>query len=225
MFRTITDFYDCVSRTDIPKGSGSITRHLFEQLKDDLFLRPRVSYSDYIKNAFQKYEDYKSTYRATYGKKLQVNGQFFEMVFGCLLIQLDIAPFYSQVELTFIPDIRHDIVLFEKMPNPNNTGFLVKPICISLKTSARERYKQADLEAMALKNVHRNAECYLVFLNEPTYSNINRKIENKATFGFDKVFNVWNDATFDNFIINLKDRNYCNPRKVPLYMSASKITK
>ncbi len=49
-----------------------------------------------------------------------------------------------------------DIVLFKEEKR--------SPIGISIKTSLRERYKQADLKAVALKYVHRNAENCLISL-------------------------------------------------------------
>ena len=46
-----------------------------------------------------------------------------------------------------------------------------------MKVSLRERYKQADLEGMALRQVYRNAESYLITLSDEAVG-VTRKIEN-----------------------------------------------
>lgn len=69
------------------------------------------------------------------------------------------------------------------------------PICISAKTSLRERYKQADLEAIALKYVHRRALCYLVTLDISEAKKVKEKIKSGDVIGLDKVV----VATSDEF--------------------------
>lgn len=98
----------------------------------------------------------------------------------------------------------------------------VQPICISLKTIQRERYKQADLEVMALKNVHRNVKCYIIELDD--VSGIQNKIKQKDTFGLDYVYNAY-AAEFDDFINELKKDvgTYICPQNVSVCLSESPI--
>lgn len=58
-------------------------------------------------------------------------------------------------KVAFVPNVIYDLMFYTSERGP---------ICISAKTSLRERYKQADLEAIALKYVHRKALSYLVTL-------------------------------------------------------------
>ena len=58
-------------------------------------------------------------------------------------------------------------------------------MCISAKTTLRERCKQADLEAVALKYVHRRAKSHLVNISEPENSKLQQKIENGDVMGLD----------------------------------------
>ncbi len=61
-----------------------------------------------------------------------------------------------QAKVAFIPNVNYDFVIYSKE---------IGPIVLSAKTSIRERYKQADLEAVALKYVHRKSESYLISLD------------------------------------------------------------
>ena len=70
------------------------------------------------------------------------------------------------LKLLLFPNINYDILLYSKVSGP---------ICLSAKTSFRERYKQADLEAMALKNVHRISKSYLLTLSDEEAEQISRE--------------------------------------------------
>jgi hypothetical protein len=65
----------------------------------------------------------------------------------------------------------------EKPTARNERGLVAnrRPICISAKTSLRERYKQADFEAIALKYVHRKALSFLVTLEENEAKSVKAK--------------------------------------------------
>lgn len=77
---------------------------------------------------------------------------------------------------------------------------------------------------MALKNVHRNAKCYLIGLED--ISVIQNKISKKDTFGLDYVYNVAS-SEFDDFIdVLLKNvGDYICPPNVPVCLSKAYIQK
>lgn len=218
-FKNKEDFYNYILYdTSIPKGKNTKTYDFFKKNYKKLFFDESIYSGNYGKYV-------KSVYEGTTHENL--NGQVFELIFECLLIQLGISPFFCQTEMTFISDIIYDIVLFEKIIDSSKTGYNVKPICISLKTSSRERYKQADLESMAFKQVHKNAECYLVLAesekNKKIYEIINEKIGNKSTFGLDRAYDAFNDPKFNDFIKSLISKEYDHPKVFPVYASGSEI--
>ena len=69
-----------------------------------------------------------------------------------MLVLLEkISSIFYQAKMTYVPNAIFDFILFQ--------GNVC--IAISLKTSARERYKQVELEALVLKQVHKNAKCII----------------------------------------------------------------
>ena len=53
------------------------------------------------------------------------------------------------------------------------------------RSSLRERYKQADLEAIALKYVHRKSKCYLLTLETHEIISLKEKIKKGDVIGLD----------------------------------------
>ncbi|BBN80506.1 hypothetical protein PA25_04910 [Pseudoalteromonas sp. A25] len=129
-----------------------------------------------------------------------INGTFFELLFSTVLINKGILPFYYQAKAAFVPNVEYDILI-----NTEEVG----PICISLKTTLRERYKQADLEALVLKNVHRRSLAYLVTSDD--IKNINKKIENGEIVSIDKAYNIDN---IDELVSDLKNYKIVEPEMV-----------
>ena len=118
-----------------------------------------------------------------------------------LLYREGIVPFYTQAHVTFVPSIDFDVILYKE----DQYGHI--PYCLSLKTSLRERWKQADLEGEALKKVHRRAKCYLLCLHEDETKRINQKIVSGEAVGIDEVVYCLTDR-FDSFIDELKSATY-----------------
>ena len=87
-------------------------------------------------------------------------------------------------------------------------------IVLSIKTSLRERYKQADLEAIALKQVHRRSKTFLLTLSDE-YSSINKKIEKGDVAGLEKAINCRNDD-FNLFIEELKKYTFIEAGSVEI---------
>lgn len=157
----------------ISKNSQSDTVKIFEGLF------PGKSFIDIDYNTPKDYvTKYWSKYKEQYPKKsASLNGKFFELIIYTLLFREGIRPFYTQAKIAFVPNIQYDTILF------NNS----QPISLSLKTSLRERYKQADLEAIALKYVHRKAKSYLLTLEQDEAIKVANKISEGAVIGIDAV--------------------------------------
>ena len=81
-----------------------------------------------------------------------VHGRFFEYAIGEVLAQEKIMPLYYQAQLRHVPLAIFDWLLYDA----------AHPIVVSCKTKARDRWKQAAYEAMALKRVYTRSTNYLV---------------------------------------------------------------
>jgi hypothetical protein len=98
------------------------------------------------------------------------------------------------------------------------------PIVLSLKTSIRERYKQAEFEAQAMKDVHRRAKNFLVTMEKEEALSLQSKIDTGVLAGIDEAI-VANDKSFDRLIEFLKSLTIVdspifsaikNPKKIDL---------
>jgi hypothetical protein len=106
-----------------------------------------------------------------------------------------------------VPNVDFDFILYSKEYGP---------IVLSAKTSLRERYKQADLEDMMLRQVHnRNAKTYLITLNDSEAKNINTKIENGQLLGIDSVITA-TKPDFDKLLEDLSSLTFYKPKKVEI---------
>ena len=85
-----------------------------------------------------------------------INGRIFEYIICETLAYENITPFYYQAKFLHVPNCDFDVALY----HPGKT------VVLTLKVSLRERYKQADLEGIALRQVYRGANSYLITLNE-----------------------------------------------------------
>lgn len=145
-------------------------------------------------------------YSTQYENIKSINGAVFEEIIIQCLLKEGIFPIYTQVTFTFIPGIKFDLVLYRKM----------RPVILSIKTSLRERWKQADFEGIALKNVYRKAEVYVInnSLNE-------NKIRNKKIdecLSIDKFIYVANN-NFNELISYLKNQQFEFAKKIDVFSS------
>lgn len=124
-------------------------------------------------------------------------GMYFEWLIAVMLVLEKIGPFYPQATVPLVPNVEFDFVMYSE----KNDG----PIVLSLKTSLRERYKQADLEAYALKNVFRNATSYLITLDKDLEHvvRVQGKIRKNQLYGLDKVVHA-NSAELDNLVKKIR---------------------
>jgi len=132
------------------------------------------------------------------------NGAIFEYLVVMCLYSKRILPFYIQAKISFVPNATYDIVLYS-VEN--------YPITLSIKTSLRERYKQADLEGLALKNVHRRAKNYLITLSAKEYEGVRKKIHKGDVAGLDKII-LADSKEFDNLLAELSQMNFIKPEAV-----------
>lgn len=176
----------------IDKG---IVRHksksttIFERLMDDnTFLDVEYAKpSEYIVKYWREFKKLP-------GSKNGLNGKIFELIIQTLLYRENISPFYIQANVAFVPNVKYDTLLYNK-------EFV--PISLSMKTSLRERYKQADLEAIALKYVHRKAKCILLTVEEKEAKNVKEKIKTGDVIGLDTVV-LCTSFEMDDLITELK---------------------
>lgn len=136
-------------------------------------------------------------------KNASLNGSFFEIVIETLLYREGILPYYTQARAAFVPNVNYDILLYSKS----------EPVSLSLKTSLRERYKQADLEAVALKYVHRKSRCYLLTIDKDEACRESSKIGAGDILGLDKIIYCYSEE-FDTLILELKKRTFSESEKV-----------
>lgn len=172
----------------IVKGDGKAAAQAFEAIMPNFF---EVSYerpSDYIKQFWQRYTK-------EYGKSNRnQNGTVFEYLLATLLLREGLYPLYLSAQVTFVPNVVYDLLIYAKDKGP---------IVLSAKTTLRERYKQADLEAFALKNVHKNSLALLITLDEQEAERVSRKILQGEVLGLDKVV-VATTPDMDELISELK---------------------
>ena len=112
-------------------------------------------------------------------------------------------PFYYQASFERIPNACFDIVFYDPKA----------PVVFTIKTSLRERYKQSDLEGMALKQVYRKAKTYLITLSAEEIDSIKRKIKDGSITGIDNCF-LANEKDFDSLLKELKKENFIKAKKV-----------
>lgn len=188
-------------------GSDTKAGNIFEELFSDFM---EVNYdkpSDYIKLFWDKYESYPQ-------RNSNLNGKMFEYILASLCIRENILPLYMSAKVAFVPNVVYDLMFYSSERGP---------ICLSVKTSLRERYKQADLESIALKYVHRKALSYLITLNEVEALGVKRKIKSGDVIGLDNVV-VATSLEFNDLVRELKKFKFEEPPIVKVIESTQVVT-
>jgi hypothetical protein len=176
-------------------------------------------FSNFLDIEYDKPSEYISIYWEAYknhsaGNK-NLNGKIFEYILATLFVRENILPLYLNANVAFVPNVVYDLMFYTTERGP---------ICISAKTSLRERYKQADLEAIALKYVHRKALCYLVTLDVIEAKKVKEKIKSGDVIGLDKVVVATSDE-FNDLIDELKQYKFSDPPTVKVIESNQIITR
>lgn len=187
-------------------GKDTKAGNIFEKLFSDFMLLEYSCPSDYISTLWSKYEKLDD-------RNANLNGKMFECILASLCIREEILPFYMSAKVAFVPNVIYDLMFYTKERGP---------ICLSVKTSLRERYKQADLESIALKYVHRKALSYLITLSEEAVG-VKEKIKTGYVIGLDDVV-IATDADFDELIKKLKKFKLEDPPVVKVIESNQMIT-
>lgn len=135
--------------------------------------------------------------------KPTLHGNIFEYIIYTLLYREEIKPFYTQAKVAFVPNVNFDTLLYCQST----------PVSLSLKTSLRERYKQADLEAIALKYVHRKSKCYLLTMDSVEAHVQKSKILTGDIIGLDEIVDCTSDD-INQLISELKQMSFTVSAKI-----------
>ena len=185
------------------KGNGY---HTFMDHIAPNFMYNTMRPSEYIQYCWNQYQ------AAPVEHTNSLNGSVFEIIIATLLVKEGIVPLLLQAQVAFVPNVIFDAVLYT-----SESG----PVALSFKTSLRERYKQADLEAIALKYVHRKAENYLFTMDADEARAVSEKIAAGAVMGINRALLV-TSTEFDGFIDELKMRRFITPGAIEI-ITASRV--
>ncbi len=183
--------------------AGNIFEKLFPNFMEIEYERPS-EYVSVLWNAYESQPDRNSN----------LNGKLFEYILASLCVREGILPLYMSAKVAFVPNVIYDLMFYSAERGP---------ICWSVKTSLRERYKQADLESIALKYVHRKALSYLITLNETEAKSVKTKIKSGDVIGLDGVI-VATKPEFDVLVSNLKTFQFEEPPTVKVIESTQIVT-
>jgi len=185
---------------------------MFESFCPDFQVVSCKSPSDYVTKLWSAYTALPK--RGTANSN-NTNGAIFELILATLLWREGILPLFLQAKVIFVPNCSFDLLLYSKE---------VGPICLSAKTSLRERYKQADLESTALKYVHRKSLSFLITLDVDAANGVKKKIQSGDVMGINEC-HVATDASFNNLITQLKQYVFEQPGKIDIIHATYTISK
>ena len=156
--------------------------------------------SEFIKYTWKCFKD-------EYKSNNSVNGKVFENLVVYILAYEGIEHIYEQTEVAFVPNAIFDIVLY----HPKETYTL------SLKTTLRERWKQADLEAYAIKNVLKDSKSYVITLSASEVKARRKKYKAGEDFynGLDG-FVLANTEEFDILVGALKEISFIPSERISI---------
>lgn len=177
-----------LNKLSITVGADTKVAKLFESLVPDFRLIPYQRPSEYVSKIW-------ALYQAHGTQDNNLNGKFFECILATLCAREQLLPAYLSAKVAFVPNVIYDLMFYTAARGP---------ICLSIKTSLRERYKQADLEAIALKYVHRKALAYLITLNPNEAKSVKAKIASGDVIGLDDVI-VATEPEFDALVNHIKN--------------------
>lgn len=144
--------------------------------------------SDFIEKSWNYYKD-------SFSSNNSINGTIFENLVAYVLAYEGIDNIYEQAEVAFVPNAIFDILLYSSE----------QVFTLSLKTTLRERWKQADLEAYAVKNVLKSSKSYVITLSQREVETRRNQANDKKDFynGLDG-FIIATHTEFDDLISELK---------------------
>ncbi|OQD44102.1 hypothetical protein BUL40_00675 [Croceivirga radicis] len=199
---------------DIVKGNETLAGGIFEELFPSFMEVKYNKPSEYISTYWNGYLEKRDVLLDNEQQKRGVNGKIFEIIIATLLIREKIYPIYMNAKVAFVPNINYDLLLYS-----TDRG----PICLSAKTSFRERYKQADLEAIAMKYVHRRSNCYLITLSEDDANMVNAKQKIGDVIGLDSAVCA-TSSDFDDVIEEIKELNLVESPEIKVITTNQVVT-
>lgn len=159
--------------------------------------------SEFIKKYWKHYQE-------DYNSNNSVNGTIFENLIIIALAKAKIKNIYFQAELTYVPSAIFDVFLFSEK----------SPIALSIKTTLRERWKQADLEALAIKQVHKNAKCYVITLS---HQEVQARRKNDDSYAGLDGFVLADTKEFDDLVEELLQDQFIIAGTLPIIKTDEKI--
>lgn len=180
-----------LKRRSIVKDINAKSIVYFEKICPDFYSITYKYPSDYVASLWNAYKVLKI-------KDNAINGKVFEFIIVTLLIREEIFPFYYQAELSFVNTVKFDIFLWSE------DG---RPFTLSVKTSLRERYKQAVLEADKIISTHPRSENILISLDENEILKAQKDIKNKDIRSLESALYA-DSKQFDKFIYRLKSYDF-----------------
>ncbi|MDN6268244.1 MAG: hypothetical protein L0J44_10395, partial [Tetragenococcus koreensis] len=138
-----------------------ITKEILENFDFKNYKSP----SDFIEKSWNYYKD-------SFDSNNSINGTIFENLVAYVLAYEGIDNIYEQAEVAFVPNAIFDILLYSSE----------QVFTLSLKTTLRERWKQADLEAYAVKNVLKSSKSYVITLSQREVEARRKQAKNKKDF-------------------------------------------
>ena len=114
-----------------------------------------------------------------------MGGNWLEYAMLVALKQKKLIPAYWQAEFKAVPNAFNDVMVWSKEHGP---------VILSCKTSLRERYKQADLEALALQKTYPDAKYFLITLDDDKQhvARIRRKIKDREILALQALYDETN---------------------------------
>lgn len=196
-------------------NSMSKSAEIMLEIQPELWTIPQCSPIKYVNKIWKKVESNSKLQNSKESAK-GIRGSLFEMTIACCLIREGIAPFFRQAELQFVPLAHFDLLIYT-----DEMG----PVVLSLKTSLRERYKQAEFEAQAMKGVHRRAKNYLITADEVSVvRSLKQEIESGELSGLDDIISIYHKE-FDSLISKIKSWTIVdNPNFYAIKHAISKVS-
>jgi len=161
-------------------------KNIVKQIVPDIQADSGITPSAFVAKAW-------TIYKERFDSNSNLNGKVFEAIIAISLVRKNIFPIYLQAKVAFIPGVNYDCIVYTQE---------IGPVSISAKTSLRERWKQADLEAVALKNIHRKSESYLVTLEPDEVRR--RKADPSSVMALDD-FILANSEEYDKLVDRLSN--------------------
>ncbi|WP_322969442.1 hypothetical protein [Faecalibacter sp. LW9] len=196
-----------LNELSITIGRDNKAEQIFDSLLPNFLEVEYNKPSEYIQQYWAEYSNHPD-------RNNNLNGKVFEYILATLCVREGILPIYMSAKVAFVPNVIYDLMFYTAERGP---------ICWSVKTSLRERYKQADLEAIALKYVHRKALCYLITLEEREAQSVKTKIKSGDVIGLDNVV-VATSEEFNELIAELKEFEFSEPPTIKVIESNQIIT-